>query len=380
MGQALGAHRCHATQRIVMALRIFALATDAFGSGGGIAQYNRDLFQALSKPAQVDEVVILPRFGQASTKDIPPKLRQFPACPGKFAFTVQALRVALQHGPFDVIFCGHLFMVPLAVVLSRLTGAPVWLQIHGIEAWQCPSALQLWAAEQAQLVTAVSRHTRRLFLTWANCEPERIKVLPNTVDERFKPGPAPDALIDRLGLRGKQVLLTVSRLSASERYKGHDHVIRAVSDLRQSHPDIVYVVAGDGDDRQRLAQLALELGVLEQVLFVGYVPDSNLPDLYRAADVFVMPSTGEGFGIVFLQALASGIAVIGGDSDGSCDPLRDGIDGHQVSVKNSQALANAIVDVFHYRTEDTRNGTPFTRDRFEVMASSIVGNLSVQKV
>lgn len=327
-----------------MALRILALATDAYGAGGGIAQYNRDLFQALAQSDHVDELVILPRNGQASTQAIPAKARQLQAHPGKVAFTFQALRAMRQHGPFDVIFCGHLFMAPLAALISKLTGAPVWLQIHGIEAWQRPSLLQHWAAERAQLVTAVSRHTRRLFLTWASCTPEKVRVLPNTVDERFMPGPKPETLLARYGLHGKKVLLTVSRLAAAERYKGHDRVIRALAELSESHPDIVYVVAGDGDDRPRLEQLARELGVAERVRFIGYVQESELPDLYRAADVFIMPSTGEGFGIVFLQALASGVPAIGGDSDGSRDPLQDGLTGELVAPTDPLSVKRGILD------------------------------------
>jgi len=326
-----------------MALRILALATDAYGAGGGIAQYNRDLFQALAQYGDIDEIVILPRNGQAPTQAIPAKVRQLQARPGKIAFTFQALRAMRQRGPFDVIFCGHLFMAPLAILISKLTGAPVWLQIHGIEAWQRPSLLQHWAAERAQLVTAVSRHTRRLFLTWASVTPEKVMVLPNTVDERFTPGHKPETLLARYSLHGKKILLTVSRLAAAERYKGHDHVIRAMADLRQSHPEIIYVVAGDGDDRPRLERLAGELDVAEQVRFIGYVPDSELPDLYRAADVFIMPSTGEGFGIVFLQALASGVPAISGDSDGSRDPLRDGLNGELVDATDPSSIKRGIL-------------------------------------
>lgn len=327
-----------------MALRILALATDAYGAGGGIAQFNRDLFLALAQSGNIKNVVILPRNGQAPIQDIPDKVRQLKPRSGKLAYALQALRAMRQLGPFDVIFCGHLYMAPLAALISKMTGTPMWLQIHGIEAWQRPGLLQRWAAEQARFVTAVSRHTRRLFLAWANCTPDTVRVLPNTVDERFTPGPKPGTLLDRYSLRGKKVLLTVSRLAASERYKGHDRVIRAVADLRQSHPEIVYVVAGDGDDRPRLEQLARELGIAEQVRFIGYVPDSELPDLYRAADAFIMPSTGEGFGIVFLQALASGIPVIGGDSDGSRDPLCDGMLGELIDPSNQQSVRKATLN------------------------------------
>jgi phosphatidyl-myo-inositol dimannoside synthase len=356
-----------------VALRILALATDAYGAGGGIAQYNRDLFQALARCDHVGKVVVLTRNGTAATGDLPDNVRQLPAKPGKLAFTYLAMRTIRQHGPFDVIFCGHLYMAPLAALLSKTIGTPLWLQLHGIEAWQRPKPLQRWAAERAQFITTVSRHTRRLFLGWANRAPEVVKVLPNTVDERFSPGPKPDALLERYQLRGRKVLLTVSRLAASERYKGHDRVIHAVAELRRAHPDIVYVVAGDGDDRLRLEQLACELGVAEQVRFIGYVPDRELPDLYRTADVFIMPSTGEGFGIVFLQALASGIPVIGGESDGSRDPLRDGMDGCLVQAENTANLAAAISETLQKHISSDINDGAFLRSNFQRLVSDLTG-------
>lgn len=349
-----------------MDLRILALATDAYGAGGGIAQYNRDLFHALAHSDAIGEVVVLTRNGKSGTGDVPAKVRQLPARSGRAAFIAEAISTALRHWPFDVIFCGHLYMAPLAVLLSQLTGAPLWLQIHGIEAWQRPTPLQRWAAERSHLVTAVSRHTRRLYLAWANCAPETVKVLPNTVDERFSPGPKPEALLDRHQLRGKKVLLTVSRLAASERYKGHDRVIQAVAELRDAHPDLVYVVAGDGDDRPRLEQLAFELGVADRLRFIGYVSDSELPDLYRAADAFVMPSTGEGFGIVFLQALASGVPAIGGDSDGSRDPLQDGASGNLAPADDPFGLRAAIDGILQQACPvDSVANAFFSRERFE---------------
>lgn len=359
-----------------MALRILALVTDAYGAGGGIAQYNRDLFQALAGSETVREVVVLTRHGKSGADDLPNKVRQLASSPGRLAFIVQAVNAIRRRGPFDVIFCGHLYTAPLAALLAKATGTPLWLQIHGIEAWQRPTRLQRWAVERARLVTAVSRHTRRLFLGWANCSPEAVKVLPNTVDERFSPGPKPDALLDRHQLRGRKVLLTVSRLAASERYKGHDRVIRAVAELRNAHPDLVYVVAGDGDDRPRLEQLALELGLADHVRFIGYVPDSDLPGLYRAADVFVMPSTGEGFGIVFLQALASGIPAIGGDSDGSRDPLRDGLDGGLVYTSGPNNLSIAISTLLNAERQTGLSET-FGRTNFQSLVSDISRTLAM---
>src|SRR5262249_9289896 len=187
------------------------------------------------------------------------------------------------------------------------------------EAWQELSGLHQRALQTASLVTSVSRHTRRRLLEWAAVEPVRVKVLPNTVDPRFRPDAKLARLLDQYRAWDKRVLLTVSRLASSERYKGHDRVIRLLPRGLRQYPETIYLIAGDGDDRLRLEALALEVGVRERVRFAGQITPEDLADHYRLADLFVMPSSGEGFGIAFLEAMASGIRVIGGNRDGSVD-------------------------------------------------------------
>jgi phosphatidylinositol alpha-1,6-mannosyltransferase len=357
-------------------VRILALVTDAYGAGGGIAQFNRDLLGALASSSRVAQIVVLPRNGAPSPNEVlPAGVAQLAPAGGKFAYSLRAAALLRSHGPFDVIFCGHLHAVPLAAALKRLGGAAMWLQLHGIEAWQAPGRIALWATDQADLVTAVSRHTRRLFLQWSRTAPETVKVLPNTVDERFSPGQAPPEFLARHGLQGKRVLLTVSRLAAAERYKGHDRVIESLARLRISHPDLVYVVAGDGDDRPRLERLAAAQGLAERVRFIGYIAETELPDLYRAADVFVMPSTGEGFGIVFLQAMASGIPVIGGDADGSRDPLRDGADGLLVAVGDTESLQHSIHELLQ-RKSSKPLADSFSRHGFNIKVHILLTNFN----
>ncbi len=162
--------------------------------------------------------------------------------------------------------------------------------------------------------------------------------------------------------------MTVSRLASSERYKGQDRVIRILPRLRSEHPDIVYLVVGDGDDRPRLEALALECGVTEQVVFVGRVSQDELPDYFRLADVFVMPSTGEGFGIVFLEAMASGANVIAGNQDGSRDALGDGALGTLVAPDNLDELASAIRSALD---KPTRNGDNSSRFRPRLFAEQV---------
>src|SRR5262249_52021238 len=118
-------------------------------------------------------------------------------------------------------------------------------------------------------------------------------------------------LRDRLGLEGKKVLLTVARLCGYDRYKGIDEVLESLSTLAEQEPSLFYLVVGDGADRPRLERKARDLGLDESVLFAGYVGDEEKWAYYHLADVFVLPGRGEGFGIVFLEALACGLPVVG---------------------------------------------------------------------
>lgn len=343
---------------------ILALVTDAYGAGGGIAQYNRDLFLALANNEDVSVLAVLARHGRLDAAEVPAKVRLLGVVSNKLVFLWRALWALRQLRTIDAIFCGHLFMLPLAVVLSLVSAAPIWLQLHGIEAWQPQRLCGRYAMARVGLVTAVSRFTRRKFLGWAACDPARVKVLPNTVGEQFSPGAAPEALRARHGMTNKKVLLTVSRLAAAEQYKGHEHVMAALASPLLSGTSVGYLIAGDGDDHQRLQTLAHTLGVADRVKFIGHVPETELPALFRLADIFVMPSSGEGFGIVFLQALASGCRVIAGDADGSCDPLRDGRAGLLVPPRDAGAIAAAIARLLDDSSAPADNEPVFARTGF----------------
>jgi phosphatidyl-myo-inositol dimannoside synthase len=347
VGEAVGLPGIGGHDGSVMArsgLRILALVTEAFGGRGGIAQYNRDFLSGLANCDRVGEVIVLVRFSAGSVSTLPPGVRQLGAVESKLGYSLSALWTAITHQPLDFVFCGHLLMAPLAAGISRLLNIPLWLQVHGIEVfWREPSALERRSVESATIVTTVSRQTRRRLLHWVGIDPARVKVLPNTVDPQYQPGPKPDYLLERHAAGGKKVLMTVSRLSKLERYKGHDRVIRTLPRLLVQHPDTIYLIVGDGDDRSRLESLAVEYGVAKNIQFTGSVPPEELPDYFRLADVFVMPSAGEGFGIVFLEAMATGVRVIGGSQDGSRDALCDGALGTLVDPENSEELESAIL-------------------------------------
>src|ERR1700738_2645490 len=218
-------------------LRVLALVTDAFGGPGGIAQYNRDFLSALAACEEVREVIVLPRAAANVPGMLPSHLRQLDPVHGRLAYSLAALRRARTEGPIDVVFCGHLYMATLAAVLAKLLRARLWVQVHGTDAWQELSSLCRRSVETAALVTSVSRYTRRRLLSWVGIEPARVKILSGTVSARFRPGAKPDYLMARHNLRGKKVIMTVSRLASSEQQKGQDRVIRILPRILREHPE-----------------------------------------------------------------------------------------------------------------------------------------------
>ena len=159
--------------------------------------------------------------------------------------------------------------------------------------------------------------------------------------------------------------MTISRLSAGEQYKGHDRVIRLLPRLAAEFPDIAYVIGGDGDDRGRLETLATGQGVAHLCRFIGHIPDEEIVEHYRMADVLVMPSTGEGFGIVFLEAMACGTPAIGLDVDGSVDPLERNPIGYAVS---ETTLHRCIAQLLARTREKKLSNGPRATEIFTVPA------------
>lgn len=353
-------------------MKVLALVTDAFGADGGIARFNRDLLTALAAMPEVERVEVLCRHVPRYPEPVPQKVLQASVGGGRAGYTMRALTRAAAGSRYDIVFCGHLHLAPVAEWAARLRRVPLWVQLYGIEAWQRPGRTRSGAMRRAQLVTSISRYTRARFLEWADAAPECVRVLPCTVDDRFSPGPKSTALAERLGVRGRRVLLTVARIDRRERYKGHDQVLAALKTLASRAPDLDYVIAGDGDDRSRLEQLAQRLGIADRVRFAGQVSDRELLDYYRLADVFVMPSAKEGFGIAFLEAAAAGVPVIAGNQDGSVDPLADGAIGTLIPPADETALVRAIEGALAAPRPDPRRAARFQAEAFRRHACDLL--------
>lgn len=355
--------------------RVFAILTDGYGAQGGIAKFNRDLLSALSTSTEISGVVAVPRLMSHPHNGLPPKLDyETSGINSRLKFMVAVARCLRRYRRFDVILCGHMYLLPVAFLAKCAIRAPIYCVAHGIDAWQ-PTGRRLTdtLAKRVNGYIAVSDTTRDRLSAWTGLPRENIHILPNCVDRAaFSSGPKNPELLQRYGLSGKTVLLTLGRLASQEAYKGFDEVIEALPALTVEYPEIRYVIAGRGDDQERLSSKAKSLGVADRVIFTGFVPESEKADLYRLADAYVMPSNGEGFGIVFLEAMASGVPVLGSQLDGGRDALLDGKLGVIVNPSDANDVVRGILETLR-RPRGVPDGLAyFASGRFRERARLIV--------
>lgn len=306
-------------------MRILVLTTEAFGGRGGIAKYNRDMLNALCAMPGCKEVIAVPRIMPDTAEPTPPNLTYITSgLGGKWRYLRAALGAATER--YDLVMCGHINLLPLAWLAQVWSRAPLALMLYGIDAWQPHrDNLVRRLVRRVDAAFSISRVTARKFSAWSGVAEESIAILPNAIElEKYGVGPKRPDILARHGFEGKIVLMTFGRLSRDERYKGVDEMLEAMPNLLKNRPNLAYLVAGDGDDRPRLESKARELGVGSSVIFTGYLPEAEKADYYRLADAYVMPSRGEGFGFVFLEAMACGIPTVAGTLDGGREALLDG--------------------------------------------------------
>lgn len=258
------------------------------------------------------------------------------------------MSACLQHAWHErprLIISTHLNFGPIAQLVREFTGAPYVLVAHGTDAWDLKSRSRKKALQKADLVLAVSRYTRDRLVEKTGIDPRRIEILPNSFSpERFGIGPKSPRLLQKYGLGLETpVILTVCRLADTERYKGYDQIIRALPQISREVPAVRYLLVGSGPDRRRIEKLADDFGVRKFVIFGGFVPEDQLCEHYNLCDLFAMPSTAEGFGIVYLEALACGKPVLAGNKDGSRDALADGELGILVDPENTDKIASESI-------------------------------------
>ncbi len=259
----------------------------------------------------------------------------------KGRFTTTAMRAARRRA--KLVLAAHPNLGP--VVQAMRLVAPRMKSIictHGIEVWEPLSGLRRRALRHANLVLAPSRDTADQVASQQQVAREKIRVLHWALDPQFEALLAAGTQSRPAEFPAGRVILTVGRWLATERYKGMDTLITALPRLLPRWPELQLALVGSGDDRAWLEELTEKNGVLRHVHFLSGLSSAELAACYSACEIFALPSQGEGFGLVYLEAMARGKPVIGGAHGGAPEVIEDGVTGYLVPHGDPIQLATSI--------------------------------------
>jgi len=202
---------------------------------------------------------------------------------------------------------------------------------HGMEVWSPLGSLRRWSLARNDLLLAPSAHTVSQLISQQGISIGKARKLAWSLGPEFDPNAPPHRASERPdGFPSGRVILTAGRWDSSEGYKGVDHLIAAMPSLLGEIPDARLVAIGEGTDLPRLKRLAQDKGVSERVHFLPFMAPEHLACAYDHCEIFALPSAGEGFGLVFIEAMAHGKPVIGGAHGGTPEVVEDGVTGYLV--------------------------------------------------
>ncbi len=372
-------------------MKSLVLVTDAYGGRGGIAQYNRNLIQALCDNPKVDSVIAIPRSIQYSLEKMPAKLDYLTdAAGGKHRYLFTCIKVALRLPNVDFIICSHIHLLPIAFLMKLLLKCSVIPVIYGIEAWTPTSRWYVnYCCRRIKTFISIRKLTAKRFMGWAKLDDVIYYYLPNCIHEdMYGIAPKSKALVKRYGIDGRKVLMTAGRLDADEfeRNKGFDEILEVLPMLRSEVQNITYMIIGDGEDKDRLVRKAETLDIDDIVIFTGYISEKEKADFYRLADVFAMPGSNKlfdryPFRFVFIEALACGVPVVGcqlNDDQEANDPVTKQMI-IQVDPNNPEQIKHGIMEALRrVKREIPKEMKEFFYEAFKERVSSIVEDVFIR--
>lgn len=323
----------------------------SFSTTGGIEKFNRAFMKALvelQQPLALD-VQFSGAYDHGSDKRYVPAGKFHPFKGNRLFFVADTIAGSVSK---DELILGHINLAVTGVLYKWLRPkGKLTVICHGIEVFEPVSGIKKKLLQQADRILAVSNYTRQQLMEQQGLPAEKITVFPNTLDPYFdlpQEFEKPAYLQQRYGIKNnEQIIFTLTRLNSNEGYKGYDKIVKTLLLLKQKGIAFKYLLAGKADEgeQQRMQALIAELGLEKEVLMTGFIPDEEVTDHYMLADVFAMPSKGEGFGIVYLEAMACGLPVIAGNKDGSTEALQFGKLGTLIDPDNEEQLLQALEHV-----------------------------------
>jgi glycosyltransferase involved in cell wall biosynthesis len=333
-----------------MCKKVILFTLQTFSSTGGIQKMTRTLGHSLYQLSQNINWHFELWSAYDKNNDLMPQYLPPGAFKGfgvnRIGFVLKAISRSVKP---DIVILSHINLAVIGLFIKLVNPkCKVWVIAHGIEVWRPLSLVKVYMLKRCDKVICVSNFTRGQMIIRHNLNPAICNVLNNAIDPFMKLPvnfQKPRYLLARYKLNPAQpVIFTLTRLASTEQYKGYEHVIQAVSKIKSNYPDIKYILAGkyDAKEEVRIKKLIAEHDVAGQVILTGFIEEDELSDHFLLADMFVLPSKKEGFGIVFIEALACGLPVICGNADGSIDAIRNGELGKAINADDPVQLYNCI--------------------------------------
>jgi phosphatidyl-myo-inositol dimannoside synthase len=352
------------------AMKVLVLAP-SLKAMGGVQSYTKTLAAGLEEILGHSQVRMVPVPGEPALKKDGSSALPWSV---KAIFFLRALATAMLWRP-NLVICTHLGVAPVAQIIEKYCGIRYWLVLHGIEVWGELPTPKYRALRGAQCYVALTRFTLNATAArHALGKPAAILLPPPLASVHGSDAAASSSSVGA-------VVLTVGRLAAAERYKGHDVMLETWPAVIQAVPDAEYWIVGDGDDRTRLESRAKALGIVDSVRFMGALSGDKLNAAYDSCRVFAMPARtvlngdspqGEGFGIVYIEAMSHGRPVVGPRTGAPAEFIRSGEHGFLVDPSNQAEIAQALIDLLTDRNRAGQMGKnarewvnqEFTRENF----------------
>jgi len=336
---------------LFLTLRVFSLA-------GGIERVCKVAGKAMYEMGdEKTEFTVFSMYGNSEDVDE----HYFPA--SKFqGFDVKKTRFVIDSikagKKSDVVILSHINLLLVGYLIKLFSPkTKLLLFAHGIEVWKKFPWWKKYMLQYVDRILPVSHYTKDKMIALNGFKPEKFMILNNCLDP-FLPvshsSKKDETIMNKYGLKQDDfVLMTLSRLSEIDRYKGYDKVIEVMQDLIKHYPHLKYLLVGKYDDaeKKRLDKFIAERGLTHAVITAGFIPDDELAAYYNLADIFIMPSKKEGFGIAFIEALYYGKPVIAGNKDGSVDALLNGKLGLLIDPDDNEQIRNAISMMINNRQQ-----------------------------
>jgi glycosyltransferase involved in cell wall biosynthesis len=291
-------------------------------------------------------------------------------------YGLQARRIA-EEEDFDVIHAHDWLSFRAGIEAKKISGRPLVVHVHATEFDRTaghPNQMiydeERKGMHAADCIMAVSHHTKRAIIEHYGIDPEKVIVVHNGIDHRDHQKALSPAL-EHLRLAGKKVVLFVGRITIQ---KGPDYFLQAAKRVIQYEPDALFVVSGSGDMEHQMIRMAATMGLSDKVVFAGFVRGDDLLRLYRAAELYVMPSVSEPFGLTALEAVANGTPILVSKQSGVSEVLTNALKSDFWDVED---MADKIIGVLRSGGLKRTLGENGVRDVEQVTWEKAAGKCSV---